>query len=546
VTEWVAKCKVEIEPWSKVPGCNYHYHYGPEIREERVYDENLKKSITLQRWLDFQGGDVYEDGLNGRVPPLCTDAGIKELKPGMEVGITEGPPKAILLHQKFGMIATSNAMGGKAWGKVSAEQLQRFKGTRVRIFIDYNSVGLGFGQDVAESLAGIAAEIKVIILPRLELNKDLVDWFSDYGGTPEELRRVIDKTARWKPGTKIFIPQLVCPLLAEPLAATKEINRSDFANDFDYAMQVMKAAVCDPWIDPKSKQGYARCPNFAEHTNGDARRSFSFRRGTKGQSFVGQCHANCSWDAVRIALGLVEVPALPPDDGTMPELPARFCLADLSGLSKAIFDLARYLKGRCQTIGEVGQALRCWQQRAIQALGEQDLLVIESLWNELWVARSKVKMTALDYTFEEIFKEAMALPMPPEADRYANPRLRQLYQFVKHLQETVGFDPFILPKRTAADLLGVSDNVAWKHINHLLWDGTLQRVPRREVADEVKAGVSPYASFFVFQPFFKQPREPVVTVLDVVDGSVEDQKAVAEQPFDVYSYEELLPLCLAC
>src|SRR5262245_59894496 len=133
--------KGQVLPWSKIPGHTYYYHFGFDIREEQVYDENGKKHIVLQRWIDFQGGDVYEDGLNGRVPPLCTDARIKELKPGMEVGITEGPPKAMLLHQVCRMISTSNAMGGKAWGRVAAEELQRFKGTRVRIFIDYNSVG---------------------------------------------------------------------------------------------------------------------------------------------------------------------------------------------------------------------------------------------------------------------------------------------------------------------------------------------------------------------------------------------------------------------
>ena len=59
-------CTIEIKdkvlPWSKIPGHTYYYHFGSDIREERVYDKKGKKRVSLQRWIaNFD----WDDGLNG-------------------------------------------------------------------------------------------------------------------------------------------------------------------------------------------------------------------------------------------------------------------------------------------------------------------------------------------------------------------------------------------------------------------------------------------------------------------------------------------------
>jgi hypothetical protein len=80
---------------------------------------------------------------------------------------------------------------------------------------------------------------------------------------------------------------------------------------------------------------------------------------------------------------------------------------------------------------------------------------------------------------EEARRRASASPMPPQADRYASPKLKCLIAVCYHLQVMAGDDPFFLSVRSAARILGTKNNAdAAKMLSGLVRDGILTEVAR--------------------------------------------------------------------
>jgi uncharacterized protein (DUF927 family) len=93
--------------------------------------------------------------------------------------------------ESLGLIATTNAFGAKKWRPGHAEYL---RGKHVVILPDNDSDGRAHGEIVCQSLAGIAASVRVIDLPDLPDKGDIVDW-QRLGGTAEQLRALVKATA---------------------------------------------------------------------------------------------------------------------------------------------------------------------------------------------------------------------------------------------------------------------------------------------------------------------------------------------------------------
>ncbi len=119
---------------------------------------------------------------------------LPELIHAEEVFIVEGEKDADRLNSE-GLTATCNAQGAGKW---KASYAQYFRGKRIYIIPDNDDAGQKHALDVARSLHGVAAEVKVLNLPDLPDKGDVSDWL-DAGGTQEELLALVEKCPTWAP-----------------------------------------------------------------------------------------------------------------------------------------------------------------------------------------------------------------------------------------------------------------------------------------------------------------------------------------------------------
>lgn len=97
--------------------------------------------------------------------------------------------------RSLGMIATCNAGGAGKWRDEHASYLA---GRRMVIVPDNDDAGLKHAQQVAKSLAGRAASVKIVAIPGLPDKGDISDWL-DGGGTIEELAELVAMQPDWQP-----------------------------------------------------------------------------------------------------------------------------------------------------------------------------------------------------------------------------------------------------------------------------------------------------------------------------------------------------------
>lgn len=94
----------------------------------------------------------------------------------------------------LGFDATTNPMGAGKWRQAYNEF---FKGKLVAILPDNDNVGYKHALQIAESLYGIALEIRIVSLPGLPNKGDVSDWF-DAGHNKSELIQLTDQAAPFK------------------------------------------------------------------------------------------------------------------------------------------------------------------------------------------------------------------------------------------------------------------------------------------------------------------------------------------------------------
>ena len=96
----------------------------------------------------------------------------------------------------LGFVATTNPLGEGNWRSEYSEPL---RGRPVAIIAHNDEAGRKHAENVARSLYGKAASVKVINLPGVpEDGGDLTDW-TDAGGKREELEHQIDEAPEWTP-----------------------------------------------------------------------------------------------------------------------------------------------------------------------------------------------------------------------------------------------------------------------------------------------------------------------------------------------------------
>lgn len=95
----------------------------------------------------------------------------------------------------LGLVATTNARGAGQW---SAPLSAYLAGCRVVILPDNDVRGRRHAQQVAASLHGVAAEVRIVTLSGVPEKGDVSDWL-DAGGTVADLRRLAAQAPLWTP-----------------------------------------------------------------------------------------------------------------------------------------------------------------------------------------------------------------------------------------------------------------------------------------------------------------------------------------------------------
>ncbi len=173
-----------------------------ERREEYVANGKRKKSDFgvpdgKGGFASFRGCMKDVRRVLYRLPAIC------RLELGSLVFVPEGFRKVELLSGPgWRLEATCNPFGGGAskskklkWPDEFTESL---KGMRVVLLADKDPTGTGHANALAAKLSGIAASVKVIVLPGLSEKEDVVEW-AKYGGTREELLALVEAQPEWVP-----------------------------------------------------------------------------------------------------------------------------------------------------------------------------------------------------------------------------------------------------------------------------------------------------------------------------------------------------------
>jgi len=145
-----------------------------------------------QRRPDGAGGWIWNLGDLRRVPYRLPEL-IAAVEAGRWIVVVEGEKDVDRLVQE-GLVATCNPCGA---GKFSAAFAPYFDAARVAILPDCDTPGRVHAEKVASILASIAAEVKIVDLPGLAEHGDVSDYLN-HGGSPEELKRLIQKAPRWE------------------------------------------------------------------------------------------------------------------------------------------------------------------------------------------------------------------------------------------------------------------------------------------------------------------------------------------------------------
>jgi predicted P-loop ATPase len=127
-----------------------------------------------------------------RVIPYRLPEVLEAIASSRPVLIVEGEKDADGLA-RLGVAATCNAGGAGKWRKAHAEAL---RGADVVVLPDNDDAGRKHAHEVAVSLAGVAARVRMLDLPGLPLKGDVSDWLAA-GHAADELWRLVDGAREW-------------------------------------------------------------------------------------------------------------------------------------------------------------------------------------------------------------------------------------------------------------------------------------------------------------------------------------------------------------
>jgi len=169
------------------------YDYTDEAGRLLSQTVRFRPKGFAQRRPDEAGGWVWDLKGVRRVPYRLSKV-LEAAARGQRVYKVEGE-KDVHALEALGLVATTNAEGAGKWRRAHSETL---RGAHVVILPDNDGAGRKDGEQVARSLHGVAASVRVVHLAGLPDKGDVSDWLAA-GHTREELEALADATPEWTP-----------------------------------------------------------------------------------------------------------------------------------------------------------------------------------------------------------------------------------------------------------------------------------------------------------------------------------------------------------
>lgn len=177
------------------------YDYRDEAGAVLFQAVRFEPKDFRQRRVDAQGNVHWN--LQGVRRVLFRLPELLAARPAQSVFVVEGEKDALALSDGpgpsgssgFGLVATTCPMGAGKW---RPEYVPALAGRKVVILPDNDEPGRKHAREVAASLHGQAASVKIVELPGLPPKGDVSDWIHA-GGTRQELRQLTEETPAWSP-----------------------------------------------------------------------------------------------------------------------------------------------------------------------------------------------------------------------------------------------------------------------------------------------------------------------------------------------------------
>jgi Toprim-like len=151
----------------------------------------------LQRHPDPSSPDGWAWNLNGTRRVLYRLPEVLARPENAAIHLTEGEKDALALAD-WGLCATTNTEGASKAGEAQKwreEYTETLRGADVVIIPDNDEPGRARAEHIARQLDGVAARVRVLVLPN---GKDVSDWRAN-GGTLGELERLTEAADTWHP-----------------------------------------------------------------------------------------------------------------------------------------------------------------------------------------------------------------------------------------------------------------------------------------------------------------------------------------------------------
>jgi len=168
------------------------YNYVDEAGNLLFQVVRLEPKAFRQRKPDGNGGWNWKLGDVRRVPFKLPEL-IEAVAAEHPVFIVEGE-KDVLTLNALGVVATCNSGGSSRWRSEYSEYL---RGADVVLIPDNDNPGWEHVNQIGAQLHGVAAHLRVLVLPNLPKGGDVSDWVSS-GGTREQLDALLDKASDWR------------------------------------------------------------------------------------------------------------------------------------------------------------------------------------------------------------------------------------------------------------------------------------------------------------------------------------------------------------
>ena len=195
---WIAE---EKQPWEQEIDRTYDYHRADgslvfQVVRMKVPPGAGKK--FFQRHPDPAAANGWTWNIRGVDRELYRLPELRTADPEARIWVVEGE-KDVDRLRGLGLVVTTNPGGASTGsGKWLARYNKEFRNRRVAIVPDNDTPGKSHAVNVATSIHGKAAEVKIIHLPDIPEKGDVSDWL-DAGHSVDELQELLSQALAFEP-----------------------------------------------------------------------------------------------------------------------------------------------------------------------------------------------------------------------------------------------------------------------------------------------------------------------------------------------------------